>query len=65
MHPGERVTMIRQAAETLAPQGWTEIDLVLDQFGFPTDPHEWGVDSEHPYVVAMLKDASDDKLACA
>jgi hypothetical protein len=55
MQPGECITIIKKAAETLAPQGWAEIDLVLDQFGFPTEAEEWGSNTERTYLVAMLK----------
>lgn len=61
MEPGERVSLIKKVATTLAPQGWHDIDLVLGQFGFPTND-DWRGD-EYPYVVEMIKHADDDCLA--
>lgn len=61
METGERITLIKKSARTLATQGREDLDLVLDQFGFPTSD-DWRGD-EYPYVVAMLKNADDDQLA--
>jgi hypothetical protein len=60
MKPGERVALIKKAAETLSPQDWNEIDLVLDLFGFQTDD-EWRGDSKG-YVIEMLKRANAGAL---
>ena len=60
MQPGERVTIIKKAAQTLAAQGWSDIDLTLGQFGFPTED-EWRGD-EYAYVIEQLKRGGDDDL---
>ena len=37
VQPGERIEIIKRIATQLAARGdWDEIDLVLEQFGFPT-----------------------------
>jgi hypothetical protein len=61
VQPGERVTIIKKAAQTLAAQGWGDIDLILSQFGFPTSD-DWTAD-EYSYLVQHLKSGNDDALA--
>jgi hypothetical protein len=56
------VRLIKGAAQTLAPQGWTDIDLTLGQFGIRTSENFRGAD-EYDYVVTMLKDADDAELS--
>jgi hypothetical protein len=56
----QRVKVIQDVANHLRPEGWTNIDLVLKQFGFPTSD-EWQGDTS-AYVVKMIEDAKDDDL---
>jgi hypothetical protein len=63
MNPGKRVAVISKAAESLETRRWSTIDLVLDQFGFPT-LEEWQ-GSKHDYVIAMLRDGDDDEALTA
>ncbi|HEY2353536.1 MAG TPA: toll/interleukin-1 receptor domain-containing protein [Gaiellaceae bacterium] len=61
MTPGERITTITQIAAGLAERTWEEIDLVLDQFGFPT-ADDWPNNGRNSYVVAHIKNGKDDDL---
>ncbi len=62
MQPGQRVDAIRRVATRLAStDDWLEVDLVLEQFGFPTTDF-WQGDMRS-YIVDSLKDEDDDKLA--
>lgn len=62
MQPGQRVDVIKRVATQLAAtDSWSEIDLVLDQFGFPTSVL-WNQDMES-YVIHHIKDENSDKLA--
>lgn len=56
----QRIDMIRQISTLLGMQEWGEIDLVLEQHGFPTT-EEWH-DSRQDYCLQMVKNASDDSL---
>ncbi len=62
MQPGQRVDVIKRVATRLAATNdWGEIDLVLEQFGFPTlDDWQEGMRS---YIVTSLKHGEDDNLA--
>lgn len=61
MQPGERVDVIKRVAEQLAAtDDWVEIDLVLEQFGFPTS-NQWQGDMK-AYIIEFVKDGSDDSL---
>lgn len=61
MQPGERVDIVKRVAERLAAEdGWTEIDLILGQFGFPTSPSWSG--SKKSYLINHLKRGESDKL---
>jgi len=61
VRPGERVTVIREAAETLAAQEWSEIDLTPGQFGFPAY-EEWEGD-KYSYTISKLQQGTEDALA--
>jgi hypothetical protein len=60
MTPGERIDSIKESATLLSQQNWGDIDLILSQYGISTTPDLDG-DAYH-YVLAMLKDASNDAL---
>ncbi len=61
MQPGERIAIIKRIATRLgAEDDWAEIDLVLEQFGFPT---EWQWDgTAKSYVLHCIKNDDDAKL---
>ena len=62
MQPGQRVDVIKRVATRLAAtEDWGEIDLVLEQFGFPTSDY-WDRDMRS-YIVKSLRDGDDDDLA--
>jgi hypothetical protein len=58
--PSQRIKLIKEIADALAPQEWTLIDLSLKQFSLPWSG-EWD-GSKHAYVIHMLTDAPDDAL---
>jgi hypothetical protein len=61
MDPAARIRMIREIVAALAPNDWSDIDLVLGQFGFPiTDT--WPTNSRQAYVQAMVERASPEEL---
>jgi hypothetical protein len=58
MKAAERIDLIKRCADGLVTKSWTEIDFVLDQFGFPTT-NEWGFsgpeeESKGAYILGML-----------
>lgn len=57
---GQRIDIKKKIAETLEQQEWSDSDLTLDEFGFPTDDRWNGTKIE--YVVAMLRGASNESL---
>jgi hypothetical protein len=57
---GERVTLITRIASALAERPYSETDLILDQFGFPTSDR-WEGDA-HSYVVAHIKAGDETDL---
>ena len=62
MHPRKRVEIIKRVAAGLAAkEDWREIDLVLDQFGFPTID-EWD-ESMDAYVRECVQHGPPDMLA--
>lgn len=60
MKPGERISVIKEVADALAQQGWQDVDLILEQFGFAT-LYEWDGDVRS-YVLAVVKNESDESL---
>lgn len=58
--PSERATLKTEIGRRLSPRTWPEIDLVLDEFGGNTSS-TWDGD-QFSYVVAMLRNISDDML---
>jgi hypothetical protein len=58
--PGERITLIRESARLLATRDWSDIDLVLQQFGLPIDNSSHG--GEYQYVLDMIAKAPDADL---
>lgn len=60
MEPGERITLIRRAAGTLHADEWSEINLVLRQFGIPTD--YFIADDQYRYLIEQLEKGEDDDL---
>jgi hypothetical protein len=61
MGPGDRVELIRKLAGRLSQSDyeWEDLDLVLRQFGFPTD--SW-TGSQRGYVLAQLEAGTDEYL---
>lgn len=61
MQPGERVDIVKRVTERLAAEDeWTEIDLILEQFGFPTSL-SWN-DDKKSYLIEHLKDGHSANL---
>jgi hypothetical protein len=60
MDPGERVRTIRDIVAALGANEWSDIDLVLRQFGFPWQD-SWN-DTANAYVQAMAEGGSDEQL---
>ena len=61
--PAQRITMIRECSTLLDKQGWTDIDLVLEQHGIGTSDYWQGDADDHGgYVQAMIKFTPDDAL---
>jgi len=60
MQTGERVTLLMKVAADLAERRFQEIDLILEQFGFPTSDY-WEGDS-YSYTVYHVKGATDEQL---
>jgi TIR domain-containing protein len=61
LSPSDRVTLIKEIAERLAPEDWNLIDLTLKQFGQQTAT-DWGGDTKTSYVIEMLQNAPDRVL---
>lgn len=57
---GQRIDIIKECATLLGKSDFSEIDLVLYQYGLST-AHEWSGDARS-YVMAMLGEESDDAL---
>lgn len=60
--PSERIALIRECATLLDKQDWTEVDLVLGQFGLPTSDYDVP-ETKAAYVIQMVKDAADESLS--
>jgi hypothetical protein len=60
LSPGERIDLKKRIIETLANQEWRDIDLTLEEFGFPTLDTWSGHKTE--YVLAMIKDEPETRL---
>lgn len=61
MQPGERVDLIKRVADRLAAEDeWSEIDLILEQFGFGIF-EEW-VGAKKSYVVECVKEGTNQQL---
>lgn len=56
----QRVTVIQDIAARLNEDDWTNIDLILKQFSFPTSD-QWSGDKKS-YIVEMIGDAKDVDL---
>lgn len=62
MKPGERIQLIKSAAESLAARPWPEVQLTLDQFRLDTwEPNEYGPDAVD-YCTQQIRGASDETL---
>lgn len=57
---GERVTLITKIAAALSGRGWSDIDLILEQFDFPIS-NSWQGD-EYSYVMEHIKRGPDEAL---
>ena len=58
--PGERIAFIRESAELLDKEEWTDLDLILGQHGLPIS--ETWTGSKREYVVAMIQHTEDGLL---
>ena len=56
----QRVNVIQNIAEVLENDDWTSIDLVLNQFSFPTS-NQWTGETRS-YIIEMIRDAKDSDL---
>lgn len=56
------MTAIKAAAEALAEDSWTNIDLTLGQFGFDAGPDHDERGDKYGYLVRCLQDCGDDEL---
>jgi uncharacterized protein YdaU (DUF1376 family) len=46
LSPGERIELRKRIAATLSEQEWSDILLILDEFGFETpNPSDWGAEA--------------------
>lgn len=64
MRPGDRVNLLKRLATRLAEPDYKsdDLDLVLDQFGFPT-PDLWNfTGSQRDYALANLRRGTDEAL---
>lgn len=63
MRPGERILLIREAAEVLVTRPWREIQLTFREFGIETFELDQYTDlDEHEYCTNRLGSAVDDTL---
>jgi len=56
----QRVQIMLDVANHLGAEEWSSIDLILSQFGLPTD--DFWQRSQSDYVKAMIQTASDNQL---
>jgi len=56
----QRIQVILDVANRLGSEQWSNIDLILSQFGLPTDDEWRGNNSD--YVIKMIQAASDEQL---
>jgi hypothetical protein len=62
MRPDERIIVLQCSATKLAQKGWTDMDLVLDEYDFPTvDPRDYR--EAYRYALDRLKSGPDAALA--
>lgn len=60
LKPTQRIKLIKEIAERLSGEGWSLIDLTLEQFGFPISPTWSG--NEYAYLVDHVSKGTDEKL---
>jgi len=60
MTPSERINQIKDISEVLSKEDYSIVNLTLEQFGLPTQ--YWEDFDAVPYVVAMLRNVSDESL---
>lgn len=61
LSPGEQIELRKRIAATLSEREWSDILLILDEFGFETvSPDEWGAEA---YVRAMTKGQDAERLS--
>ncbi len=60
MTPSERIKQIKDISKALSKEEKSIIDLTLEQHNLPTD--YWDEYEAIPYVIAMLRKASDESL---
>ncbi len=61
MNASERVEFIKRISERLANDSWTDIDLTLRQFGFPTT-FEWEREDRYTYCVYQVEQGDDSAI---
>ena len=61
MTRSERIRLIGEIAKRMASEEWSQVDLILRQFGLPWSD-QWDED-KNSYVITMIENASDSELA--
>ena len=61
LNPSQRVTYKAEIAHRLEGRSWSEIDLVLEEFGARTTDN-WSGSDQAAYVIHMLRDVDDGTL---
>lgn len=62
MKPGERIRLIKRAAQVLGTQTEADVILTLDQYGLPTNNPDWYQGDMSAYATNSLTSASDEVL---
>jgi len=61
LNASQRINIKRAIVTGLAPKGQLEIDLILGEFGLPTW-NSWDSEGTESYILASMREASDDQL---
>jgi hypothetical protein len=61
LDPGQRIDIKKRIAKTLGQQDWVDVDLTLEEFGFPTSDRWDGQGAQQGYVLDMLRHGSTDE----
>jgi hypothetical protein len=64
MAQAQRIAIIRESAKLLDIEQLSDIDLILQEFGFSTDneANEYGT-NYYDYIMAMIRDGNDAQLS--